>query len=252
MGDTETKLLAFVRRGVFMPKISLGTCCGSDPKVGLEPWLEACGSDVCGIDTAWDYKDQPAIGAILKAKKTPRTSVFITTKVPPSTVLCDESKGAAATLANIQLDVKQLEVEYVDLLLLHGPCKSAAQINAMWSGAEEALKAGIVKSIGVSNFNAAQLAEIKGTKPAANQCYMTMGKHDQATIDYCLKNGIAYEAYDAMKGCESAASLVWHRQCTAAPLPRLCIAHFRATNAACPCGTQMRSSTSTSTCTSTC
>ena len=115
--------------------------------------------------------------------------------------------GAAATLANIQLDVKQLQVDYVDLLLLHGPCHSAAQINAMWSGAEEALKAGIVKSIGVSNFNAAQLAEIKGTKPAANQCYMTMGKHDQATIDYCLKNGIAYEAYDAMKGCECADSL---------------------------------------------
>jgi hypothetical protein len=35
-----------------MPKISLGTCCGSDPKVGLTPWLAACGSDVCGIDTA--------------------------------------------------------------------------------------------------------------------------------------------------------------------------------------------------------
>ena len=35
-----------------MPKISLGTCCGSDPKVGLTPWLTACGSDVCGIDTA--------------------------------------------------------------------------------------------------------------------------------------------------------------------------------------------------------
>lgn len=188
-----------------MPKISLGTCCGSDPKVGLEPWLEACGSDVCGIDTAWDYNDQPAIGAILKAKQTPRNSVFITTKVPPSAALCDESKGAAATLANIQLDVKQLEVEYVDLLLLHGPCKSAAQINAMWSGAEQALKAGIVKSIGVSNFNAEQLAEIKGTKPAANQCYMTMGRHDQKTIDYCIKNGIAYEAYDAMKGCECLA-----------------------------------------------
>ena len=186
-----------------MPKISLGTCCGSDPTVGLEPWLAACGADVCGIDTAWDYKDQPAIGSLLKAQKTKRESIFITTKVPPSAALCDATKGGAATLANIQLDVKQLGVEFVDLVLLHGLCKSAAQINAMWSGAEQALKSGIVKSIGVSNFNAAQLAEIKGTKPAANQCYMTMGKHDQATIEYCIKNGITYEAYDAMKGCAS-------------------------------------------------
>ena len=82
-----------------MPKISLGTCCGSDPTVGLEPWLAACGADVCGIDTAWDYKDQPAIGSLLKAQKTKRESIFITTKVPPSAALCDATKGGAATLA---------------------------------------------------------------------------------------------------------------------------------------------------------
>ena len=174
-----------------MPKISLGTCCGSDPTVGLEPWLAAGG---VGIDTAWDYKDQPAIGAILKTKKVDRKSIFITTKIPPSATLCDATHGAALSLANIQLDVKQLGVEYVDLVLLHGPCKTPAAINAMWAGAEQALKMGIVKSIGVSNFNAVELAEIKGTKPAANQCYMTMGKRDQATIDYCIKNGITYEA----------------------------------------------------------
>jgi diketogulonate reductase-like aldo/keto reductase len=39
---------------------------------------------------------------------------------------------------------------------------------------QAALKSGITKSIGVSNFNSAQLAEMKGTKPAANQCYMVL------------------------------------------------------------------------------
>jgi len=113
-----------------MPKISLGTCCGSDPKVGLEPWLAAGG---VGIDTAFDYNDQLAIGTILKTKKVDRKSIFITTKIPPSTTLCDATKGAALSLANIQLDVKQLGVDYVDLVLLHGPCKTPAAINAMWS-----------------------------------------------------------------------------------------------------------------------
>ena len=46
-----------------MPSVNLGTCCGSDPKVGIRPWFAAGGT---GIDTAWDYRDQTIIAGILK------------------------------------------------------------------------------------------------------------------------------------------------------------------------------------------
>lgn len=51
--------------GVTMPSINLGTCCGSDPSVGLAPWLKAGGT---GIDTAFDYKDQLDINAIINGQ----------------------------------------------------------------------------------------------------------------------------------------------------------------------------------------
>ena len=71
--------------GVHMPWVSLGSCCGSDPAVGVAPWLHASAKTynqpVAGIDTAFDYNDQKVIAARLAATRTPRESVFITTKI---------------------------------------------------------------------------------------------------------------------------------------------------------------------------
>jgi len=99
-------------------------------------------------------------------------------------------------------NLAQLGVAYVDLALLHHPCdrgdpSTEPKIDtALWTGLVAAQKAGLVKSIGVSNYDAAQLAAVSWgpVKPAVNQCHMSVGKHDDPTIDYCLKNGIAYEA----------------------------------------------------------
>ena len=74
LGATPTRTIA---PGVEMPQVNLGTCCGSKPSVGLEPWLAAGG---VGIDTAWDYHDQSDIKTIIASK--PRSSYFVTTKLP--------------------------------------------------------------------------------------------------------------------------------------------------------------------------
>ena len=92
---TQKHSVVEISPGVDMPKISLGTCCGSNPAVGLPPWLEAGG---VGIDTAFDYNDQKTIAAVLRAAATrtstttsvsngvsngrPRESYFLTTKIP--------------------------------------------------------------------------------------------------------------------------------------------------------------------------
>ena len=108
--------------GVHLPTVGLGTCCGSDPKVGLEPWLEAGG---VSVDTAFDYADQEAIGAILKAKAVPRDAVFITTKVPAgfgNATDCDPDPEI--TMRYVRENLAELGVEQVDLVLIHCPCSA--------------------------------------------------------------------------------------------------------------------------------
>jgi diketogulonate reductase-like aldo/keto reductase len=220
--------------GVVMPTMSLGTCCGSDPSVGVAPWLAAGG---VGIDTANDYRDQPAIAAALNATGTARNKIFLTTKVPAgtgvisSTARLDCSLDPHRSLSVLQDNLEQLQMSHVDLVLLHGPCElqgatavvDPAKANAaQWQGLQMALAQGLTRSIGVSNYNISHLAALLAAptttvKPAVNQCQMSINgsafclpqtgmclhgpAHDDATIAYCQEHNITYEAYDVMSGC---------------------------------------------------
>ena len=86
--------------GVHMPWVNLGTCCGSDPNIGVAPWLAASSAlfaqpHIAGIDTAFDYDDQKAIAAQLKGAaggQGARGRVFITTKIPGAALLNKDPK----------------------------------------------------------------------------------------------------------------------------------------------------------------
>ena len=204
--------------GVMMPSVNLGTCCGSDPKVGLKPWLTdarvVMGSSPVGIDTAWDYHDQTDIAAILKAEGIKRESIFVTTKIPTGFGNATDCEADPSIVTRYMDDnLKQLGLDYVDLALLHHPCSKDSRPKpkdpepkidgALWQGLLAAQKAGKVRSIGISNYNAEQIAGVSwgSTKPAVNQCHMSVGSHDDATIAYCQQNGIHYEAYGTMRSC---------------------------------------------------
>ena len=193
-----------------MPTINLGTCCGSDPKIGLTPWL-ATGAN--GIDTAWDYHDQTDIAAILKAGHVDRSTLFITTKVPAgfgNATDCDPDPEI--TVRYVKENLAELEIDQVDLVLIHRPCQPAsssrgpskdpvASNNALWKGAQMVLEMNLTRAIGVSNYVAADLKALEGPKPKVNQCYMSLTKWDKETVEYCHAQSIQYESYQAMKGC---------------------------------------------------
>ena len=196
--------------GVNLPTIGLGTCCGSDPKVGLAPWLEAGG---ISIDTAFDYSDQRDIAAVLKAKQIPRDSVFITTKVPAgfgNATDCDPDPEI--TMRYVRENLAELGVDQVDLVLIHCPCSASSRAptkngtasnNALYKGAEMALAAGLTRSIGISNYRSADIDALDyKVTPAVNQCRMGINTaHDDDSIAYCQAHGITYQSYQIMDGC---------------------------------------------------
>ena len=216
--------------GVLMPRLNLGTCCGSLPQVGVPAWFAAGGA---GIDTAFDYLDEPTIANILATSGKPRASYFLTTKVPAgigalegNTTDCSLAGGNNLTdvaLNYVRVNIAQLGVKHVDLVLLHAPCRFAlhpvadptASDNALWRGLMAAKSLGLTRAIGVSNYNSTELAALEGDVPAVNQCQMSIVPdnvhsagwpmppiaHDDATIAYCAAHGITYEAWRVLGGC---------------------------------------------------
>ncbi|SIS02460.1 MULTISPECIES: aldo/keto reductase [Pseudomonas] len=118
------------------------------------------------VDTASIYKNEDGVGAGLQDSGIPRQDVFITTKV------WNEDQGYERTLRAIDESLGRLELDYVDLLLIHWPAPSNGLFIETWQAMIEAQKAGKARSIGVSNFTAQhldQLVNATGVKPVLNQ-----------------------------------------------------------------------------------
>ena len=185
---------------VSMPALSLGhPDDGSQVKEGVIMWVNNGGR---GLDTAYSYHNQAEVAAGVRAvmaKGVVREDLFITTKISP------HQCTRAAALAAVESDIKELDGLIPDLVLHHHPCSGhhSSGTNAqVWLGLQDALKQRLTRAIGVSNYNSSQLEELlamAGVPPALNQCQMSIGSHDDATINFCRKHGITYEAFSALR-----------------------------------------------------
>ncbi|OJA16548.1 hypothetical protein AZE42_00629 [Rhizopogon vesiculosus] len=113
----------------------------------------AIASGFTHLDCAQMYENEETVGAAIKASGTPRSELFITTKLnilPP---------GQTAKTA-LKESLEKLGMEYVDLYLVHNPSHHEGQLKAVWKVMEECKKEGLAKSIGVSNFDVGHLQEI--------------------------------------------------------------------------------------------
>ena len=206
---------------VEMPWVSLGTCCGSDPGVGVAPWLEAStlsfGQPVAGIDTAFDYNDQDVIATQLASTATPRSKVFLTTKIPGAStvpgddprIVCPSKDFRTCALRAVKTDLAQLKMDSADLILVHDPglANGTAITAAIWQGMQDAQAQGLTRAIGVSNFNSTQLDELVAQPtttviPAVNQISMGVGgARPEDTLKACARHKIMPQAYWALKSC---------------------------------------------------
>ena len=121
--------------GHSMPALSLGTCCGPAGDLGVRTWLEAGGE---GIDTAIGYGSEDGIAEVLRDMRPAlnRSALFITTKIHAgSGSLSDCSADPGLAVRSVHQSLENLNLEYIDLVLLHRPCQQVAQ-RCLWNRPE--------------------------------------------------------------------------------------------------------------------
>jgi diketogulonate reductase-like aldo/keto reductase len=141
------------------------------------------------IDTAQAYGNEESVGKALRYSGVPRDEVFITTKFYP---------GRKDPVAEAERSLSRLGLDEVDLYLVHWP--QGGPLRA-WPGMEQVRERGLAKSVGVSNFSAAELAHVTGAgsgRPAVNQIQFSAMYYRRALLDACQREGVVLEAYSPL------------------------------------------------------
>lgn len=195
---TETYKL---NNGVEIPIIGFGTWQTPDGQVAEESVLAALNSGYRHIDTAAAYGNEESVGAAIKKSGINRHELFVTTK------LWNSDHGYQNTKKAIDTSLEKLGLDYLDLYLIHWPNPAAmrdnwVELNAeSWQAMEEAVQAGKIRAIGVSNFRKHHLDELLKTaeiKPAVNQNYLNPSDMQEDLVKYNDSLGILNEAYSPL------------------------------------------------------
>jgi 2,5-diketo-D-gluconate reductase A len=176
------------------------------PQVGLGVWQvpDAEASDVVrvaldagyrSIDTASAYGNERGVGEALQASGLPREELFVTTKV------WNSDQGFDSTIAAFQRSLRRLGLEYVDLYLIHWPVPARDRYVETWRALSTLRADGVVRSIGVSNFEPAhlkRLLEETGVVPSVNQVELHPRLQRADLRAFHEAQGIATEAYSPL------------------------------------------------------
>ncbi len=183
-----------------IPIVGFGTYKSTDQE-GIEAVASAISKGYSLIDTAAIYGNEEAVGKGIKMSGIPREQLFITTK------LWREHLGYESTKKEFENSLQRLNLDYIDLYLIHWPANAKNYQNWQkanadsWRAMEELQAEGKIKSIGVSNFFQEHLETLFKTAnviPAINQIEFHPGYWQQELVAYCKKQGIAVESWSPL------------------------------------------------------
>lgn len=174
--------------GVKMPKLGYGVYQVSPDE------CERCVSDALAVgyrsvDTAQAYYNEEGVGRAVKKSGIPRSELFLTTKVWIS------NAGEKKAAASIDESLKKLSTDYIDLLLIHQPF---GDYYGTYRAMEQAVKAGKVRAIGVSNFYPDRLIDLYNfceIKPAVNQVETHVFFGQKKAHEVMKKLGVQHESW---------------------------------------------------------
>jgi diketogulonate reductase-like aldo/keto reductase len=119
------------------------------------------------LDTAKAYANEGEVGQALISSGLSRDDIFISTKLRRV-----EEMGHSQSVAELEASLQRLELDAVDLYLVHAPPHGEEARQAVWRGMEECLERGLTRAIGVSNYGVQHLQHLQSFAkygPAVNQ-----------------------------------------------------------------------------------
>ena len=218
--------------GIKMPSIGFGTYKSGNDEDTARIVKYALEIGYRQIDTASFYGNEVGVGKGIKDSGIKREEIFLVTK------LWNDDHGYEKTIKAFNKSLERLQVEYIDLYLIHWPNKLNAET---WRAFEYLYKIGKVKAIGVCNFKIGHLEELKATAeimPMVNQVEIHPLSSKDIMLDYCNKNNIQLVAWSpimrgkifsneliialAEKYKKTIAEIIlrWHIQRGVIPIPK--------------------------------
>lgn len=147
------------------------------------------------IDTAISYRNESVVGDAVVKSGLPRDAFFLTSKIPgrPEHVGTDE-----AVHNSVRASLNALRTDYIDLYLIHHPWDNLEEMLYVWKILENYVDEGVLRAIGVSNFDETQLQYLLDhgrIKPATNQIQSHPGHWNHGIIEFCQANGVTPVAW---------------------------------------------------------
>ena len=187
--------------GITMPQLGLGVWKAEDGdevenavKVALETGYRL-------IDTAAVYRNEEGVGNALKNSGVPREELFITTK------LWNADQGARNVRPALEESLKKLQLDYIDLYLIHWPMPAKDLYVETWQEMEKLKAEGLIKSIGVCNFNVGhleKLIESSHTVPSVNQIELHPYLPQNEIREYAKQHDIKVESWSPIGGSKGS------------------------------------------------
>ncbi|MEB8330203.1 aldo/keto reductase [Flavobacteriaceae bacterium KMM 6897] len=189
-----------LNNGHKIPLVGFGTYKATEQE-GIESVISAISSGYSLIDTAAIYGNEKAVGKGIKVSGALRDNIFITTKV------WRECLGYESTKKEFEKSLNRLNLDYIDLYLIHWPANAKNYDNWQktnadtWRAMEELQAEGKIKSIGVSNFFQEHLEALFQTAnviPSINQIEFHPGYWQQELVEYCKGQNIVVESWSPL------------------------------------------------------
>ena len=178
-----------LNNGVEMPILGFGVFQVTDLSECERSVLDAINTGYRLIDTAASYGNEEAVGKAIKRSDVAREELFITTKV------WIQSNGYDGTKRAFENSLKQLQLDYLDLYLMHQPF---GDVYGEWRAMQALYKEGKVRAIGVSNFHPDRLIDLiihNETVPAVNQIETHPFHQQVETQKFLQENNIQLESW---------------------------------------------------------
>ncbi|MCB0208995.1 MAG: aldo/keto reductase [Anaerolineae bacterium] len=189
---------------VKLPMVGFGTYLIQDDEA-QDLVYEAICAGYHHVDTAEAYGNEHGVGLGIKrameALGLSREDILVTTKLWPG----NEAWGLPvktydSTIESLQASLDRLQLDYVDLYLIHAPFPQAQRLE-QWKALVELQRQGKARAIGVSNFSEDHIEEIKAAglpRPDANQIELHPWSQKPNLVAYLAENDIAIIAYSSL------------------------------------------------------